>query len=79
MPSGAPELVPTVVPMVAVNGWGRSAVYEIVGGASVFILPFSSDTKRGLDKGDFSLMGERCGGRLNADEDIESVIVGGAE
>ena len=46
-----------MVPMVAADGWGKLAVYETVGGASVLILQFSSNTEKGLDKGDFSLIG----------------------
>ena len=71
MPSGAPVLVPAVVPMVATNWWGRSAVYETVGRVSIFTLPFASDIDGGLDRADFSLIGERHGGRLNASEDTE--------
>ena len=62
MPNGAPTLVPTVVPIVIVDGWGRLAVYDTIGGASVLTLPFTSDTDGGLDKADFSLMGDKHGG-----------------
>ena len=80
MPSGVPMLVPAMVPMVVADGWGRSAVYETVGGASALNLPFTSDMDGGLDRADFSLMGDRHGGgRLNANEDIESTMVVGAE
>ena len=79
MPSGAPELVSVVVPMVVADGWGRSAVYETIKGASVLTLPFTSNTEGGLDKADFSIMGERHGGRLNAGEDNESEMVVGTE
>ena len=79
MPSGAPELVVAMVPMVAADGWEKSAVYETVGGASVLILQFSSNTERGLDRGDFSLIGGMRGGRLNTSEDIESTTIGGIE
>ena len=79
MPSGAPELVVAMVPMVVADGWGKSAVYETVGGASILILQFSSNTERGLDRGDFSLIGGMCGGRLNTSEDIESTTIGGIE
>ena len=79
MPSGAPELVPNVVPMVAVDGWGRLAMYETVRGASVLTLPFTSDMEGGLDRANFSLMGERHGGRLKTGEDIESAMVAGTK
>ena len=80
MPNGVPELVPVVVPTVATDGWGRSAVYDMVGGASVLTLPFTSDTNGGLGRADFSLIGERHdGGRLNAGKDTESAIGAGAE
>ena len=79
MPSGAPELVVAMVPMVAADGWGKSAVYETVGGASVLILQFSSNIERGLDRGDFSLIRGMYGGRLNTSEDIESTTIGGIE
>ena len=79
MLSGTPELVPIVVPMVAADEWGRSAMYETVGGASVLTLPFSSYTERGLDRGEFSLIGGWGGGKLNAGEDTKSATVGGAE
>ena len=70
MPNGAPVLVPAVVPIVAADGWGRSAVYNTVGGASILTLPFTLDTDGGLDRADFSLMGDKHGGgRLNAGED----------
>ena len=42
-------------------------------------MPFTSNTEGGIDRGDFSLIGERHCGRLNASEDTESVIVGGVE
>ena len=54
-------------------------MYKTVGGASVLILPFISDTERGLDRADFSLMRVRHGVRLNASEDIKSVMVAGVE
>ena len=54
-------------------------MYKTVGGAFVLTLPFSSDTKRGLDKGDVLLMGGRCGSRLNPGKDIQSAMVGGAK
>ena len=62
MLSGAPELVPAMVPMVVTDGWGRLAVYKIVGWASVLTMHFVLDTEGGLDRADFSLMGERHGG-----------------
>ena len=77
MPSGAATLVLAMVPMVAADGWGRSVVYNIVGGAFVLILPFTSDIEGGLNRVNFSLMGERHGGRWNVGEDIESAIVVG--
>ena len=58
MPSGAPKLVPIVVPMVAANGWGRSASYKIEGGPSILILPFILEIEGEQDKADFSLMGK---------------------
>ena len=73
------EKAPPTVPMAAANGWGRLAVYDTIRGASIYTLPFSSDTERGLDRGEFSLMGGRCGGRLNTSEDIEFAMVGGGE
>ena len=80
MPSGAPALVPAVVPMVAADGWGRLVLYERCGGASVPTLPFTSDTGGGLGRADFSLIGERHGGgRSNAGEDTESATVVEAE
>ena len=80
MPSCVSALVPAVVPMVAADGWGRSAVYAVVRGASVLTLPFTSDTDAGLDRADFSLMGDRNGGgRLNGGEDTESTTVAGEE
>ena len=79
MPSGAPELVVAMVPMVAADGWGKLVVYETVGGAFVLILQVSSNTERGLDRGEFSLIGGLCGGRLNTSEDIESTTIGGIE
>ena len=72
-------LVPVVVPMVAVDGWGRLAVQETVKGVSILTLPFISNTKGGLDKADFLLMGERHGGRLNTGEDTKATMVEGAE
>ena len=55
-------------------------MYDTVGGASVLTLPFTADTDGGLDRADFSLMGDRHGGgRWNAGEDTESVIGAGAE
>ena len=69
-----------MVPMVAGDEWGRSAVYDTVGGASVLTLPFTSDTDGGLNGADFSLMGDRHGGgRLNAGEETKSATVSGAE
>ena len=79
MPNGAPVLVKAVVPMVAANRRGRSAVYEAEGGASILTLPFTWGTKGGLDKANFSLIGERHGGRLNASEDTEYMMVEGTE
>ena len=61
--------------MLAANEWGRLVEYETIGGASVLTLPFILDTEGGLDRSDFSLIGERHGGRLNVSEDIESVMV----
>ena len=54
-------------------------VYKTVRVASVLTLPFSSDTKRGLDRGGVLLMGGTCGSRLNAGEDIEFATVGGSK
>ena len=80
MPNGVPALVPAVVPMVTTDGWGRSAVYDMVEGASVLTLPFTLDMDGGLDRADFSLMGDRHGGgRLNASEDTKSATVARAE
>ena len=80
MPNGAAALVPVVVPMVAADWWGRSAVYNTVGGASILTLPFTSDMDGGLDRADFSLMGDIHGGdRLKAREEIESTTVAGAD
>ena len=79
MPSGALALVPAMVPMVAANGWGRLAVYEIEGGASILTLPFVLGSDGGLDKANFSLMGKRHGGRLKASEDTESTTIAGVE
>ena len=76
MPNGVPTLVPAEAPVVAADWWGRSAVYEMIGGASVLMCPFPSMTVEGLDGTDFSLIGERHGGRLNAGDDTESATDG---
>ena len=77
MPSGAPTLVLAMVPMVAADGLGRSVVYNTTRGVFVLTLPFTSETEGGLDRANFSLMGERHGGRLNTGEDTKSAIVVG--
>ena len=75
-----PVLVPTVLPMVATDGWGRLAVYEIFGAASILTLPFTLDTEGGLGRVNFSLIGERHGDSiLNASKDTESMTVAGPE
>ena len=63
--------------MIAADGWGRSVVYETIGGAFVLILFFILDAEGGLDSANFSLIRERHSGRLNASKDTESTTARG--
>ena len=76
MPNGVPVLVLAEAPVVAADGWGRLAVYKMIGGASVLMCPFPSTTVGGLDGMYFSLIGERNDGRLNTGDDTESTTDG---
>lgn len=79
MSNGGLGLILVVVPMVVADRWGRWAMYKTVGGAFVLILPFILDTKGGLDRGNFSLIKERQGRKLNVGKDTEFVTVEGVE
>lgn len=52
-------------------------LYETVVGASILTLPFISNNKGAMNRGDFSLIGERHGRKLNTSKYTTFVTIKG--